>query len=96
MDIKVLTEQMLARKLQELNNNADEFVRFCAEVILQTDQEQLAMIENFRTEAKQFIQAQKDALESEKLKAESELTKSINALTALEGKVEKVAPAVEK
>ena len=90
MELRQLVEQMLARKLQELNNNADEFIKFCSEIILLSDQEQLAMIESFRAEAKLFIQAQKDALEAEKLKSESELTKSINALTALEGKIEKV------
>lgn len=54
-----------------------------------TDAEQLAMLEQFRTEAKNFVQAQKDSLEAEKLKAESELTKQFNALNALDGKVSK-------
>ncbi len=69
-------------------------MKFCADVILLTDAEQLAMISTFKDEAKQFMQAQKDALEAEKLKAEAELTKGINALTALDGKVEKI-PVVE-
>lgn len=96
MDTKILTQQMLAKKLAELNNDADGFIKWVADVILLTDAEQLAMIDSFREEAKQFMQAQKDALEAEKLKAESQLTQSINALTALDGKVEKVAPVAEK
>lgn len=91
MDTKVLTEQMLAKKLQELNGNADEFIRWVAGVILLPDAEQISMIESFKEETKVFVRAQKDALESEKLKAEAELTKGINALTALDGKIKKQA-----
>lgn len=94
MELKQLVEQMLGKKLQELNNNGVEFVKWCADIIILDDAQQLAMLEEFRAEAQNFVQAQKDALEAEKLKAEAELTKHINALTALDGKVEKVAEKV--
>ena len=95
MDLKQLTEQMLGKKLQELNNNGDQFVKWCAEIILLDDAQQLAMLEAFRTEYQGYMQAQKDALEAEKIRAETELTKHINALTSLDGKVEKI-PVGEK
>jgi negative regulator of sigma E activity len=98
MESKQLVEQMLGKKLQELNNNANEFIKWCADIILLDDVQQLELIETFRLDLKTFVEAQKNALEAEKLKAETELTQHINALVALDGKVEKVlkeAPVVE-
>lgn len=97
MDIKVLTQNFLVKKLQELNNNSDEFIKWVADIILLSDKEQLALLESFRSEFITVVEAQKNALEAEKLQKEQEMTQAINALTALDGKVEKkVAPVEEK
>lgn len=96
MEIRQLVEQMLATKLREFNNNADQFIKWCAEIILLTDAEQLDLVEGFRVQVRTQVQAEKDAQEANKISRENELTQAINALDALDGKIEKPVAVTEE